>query len=210
MENEDLIRRKMERTRESITDKLETLEKKLSESVEEVNSAVTSAKETVHESVESVKDFMDVKAHVQRHPWVMVGGAVACGYVLGSLVAKDEREPPRVAAPLAPIRSQPTQGNGRHKTEKTPAQESSSWWSAFAPEIESFKSMALGAAVSALRDVVAAEVPPKMADQVRTLFDDVARKFGGEPLPPEPQSSTRTASCTGAEAPAMDLEKPRW
>ena len=41
MENEEVIRRQMEHTRESLTDKLETLEDKLLHSVQQATSAVT-------------------------------------------------------------------------------------------------------------------------------------------------------------------------
>jgi len=211
MENEDVIRQQMEETRESITDKLETLEKKLSESVEEVTTVVTTAKETVHESVEAAKDFMDVKAHVQRHPWLMASGAVACGYVLGSILAQEKRAAP---APSQPVRAtQPTPGNGRHKQEKPAAQETSHWWSAFAPELDALKSMALGAVFSGLRDIVTAEVPPPMKEQVRTFFDKVTQKMGADPLP-APEPMTAGASCSSssqtADEGSLDLEKPRW
>jgi ElaB/YqjD/DUF883 family membrane-anchored ribosome-binding protein len=114
MENEELIRQKMEHTRESLTDKLETLEDKLLSSVHQATSAVTetvaSVKETVSESVESVKDAVDIPAHVDRHPWLALGGSVLCGYMLGNMFggAKESRQRP--AAPG----SQAQLGNQRH------------------------------------------------------------------------------------------------
>ena len=103
MENEELIRQKMEHTRESLTDKLETLEDKLLSSVHQATSAVTetvaSVKETVNDSVESVKDAVDIPAHVDRHPWLAFGGSLLCGYMLGSMFG-GARSPRQAAAPL--------------------------------------------------------------------------------------------------------------
>ena len=86
MENEEVIRHRMEQTREALTEKLETLEQKVADSVSAVTDTVASVQEKVHEGVESVKDAVDVKAHVERHPWLMLGGSVLCGYVLGDLL----------------------------------------------------------------------------------------------------------------------------
>jgi ElaB/YqjD/DUF883 family membrane-anchored ribosome-binding protein len=218
MENEDMIRRKMEQTRESLTEKIDTLEKKLSESVEEVTAAVSTAKETVHEGVESVKDFMDVKGHVERHPWLMIGGAVACGYVAGAVLARTpEREPAPVSTPApAPLKTLPPQGNGRHKREKETARPGGGWLSALAPEFDMLKSMALSATLSAVRDVVAAEAPPALLGHVRLFFDNITRKMGGEPLPaqerpPAPPLAPAPRPGSGGTAEGgWDPEKPRW
>src|SRR4051794_14724250 len=115
MENEELIREDMERKREAINEKLEALEEKVLGRVHEattvVAETVTNVKETFREGVDSVKNACDVPAHVDRHPWLMLGGAVLCGYVAGSLLLKGERaasstptmrQPARPPAPTPP------------------------------------------------------------------------------------------------------------
>ena len=99
MDDEEVIRDKMEEARASLAEKLETLEEKEMNSVQETTAAVTETVTTVKESVqggvESVKNFMDVKDHVDRHPWMMMGGAVMCGLLVSNLLgAKKERVPP--------------------------------------------------------------------------------------------------------------------
>jgi len=115
MENEEVIRQQMEDTRTSLTAKLETLEEKLVSTVQETTSAVqetvSTVKETVHEgveavhetvatvkegvneSVETVKDFFDIQAQVNHHPWLMVGGSVAVGFTLGMLTNRASSMP---------------------------------------------------------------------------------------------------------------------
>jgi ElaB/YqjD/DUF883 family membrane-anchored ribosome-binding protein len=59
------------------------------ESVKEtVEETVDTVQEAVKGSVTSVKHALDVSAHVDRHPWLMLAGAVAFGYVCGSLLLR--------------------------------------------------------------------------------------------------------------------------
>ena len=94
-------RQRVEETHSSLTDKLETIEydvrammqganQAMSDTVTSVTEAVLStartAQETVHDTVESVQHALDLTRQVKRHPWAMVVGAVAAGYVLGCLI----------------------------------------------------------------------------------------------------------------------------
>jgi ElaB/YqjD/DUF883 family membrane-anchored ribosome-binding protein len=215
MENEELIRQKMEHTRESLTDKLETLEDKLLSSVHQATSAVTesvaSVKETVSESVESVKDAVDIPAHVDRHPWLALGGSVLCGYMLGNMFggAKESRQRP--AAPLPPSSAN---GNGRPEpTTQEPATPATSWLGGLEPEIRHLKSLALGVTLGTVREMLSAEVPPHMADHLREIIDTVTKKLGGEPLPSSDWAALKPATTPpGAERECgeFDTNKPRW
>ena len=133
MENEELIRQRMEQTRESLTEKLETLENKIVSTVHEATSAVSetvaSVKESMHEGVETVKEAVDVRTHVERRPWMTFGASVLCGYVLGSLLPSEgSRRTSQIAAAGAvgptmatasatkpQATGKPTPGNGHHK-----------------------------------------------------------------------------------------------
>jgi len=210
MENEDVIRQQMSDTRTSLTEKLETLEDKLLGTVEETSQAVSetvaNVKESVHDGVEAVKDAMDIGAHVDRHPWLIVGGSVLCGYVLGSLLTEN-RQPARIAQiPIPPggPKVLPGNGNGRHKHHKPQAQASSSNWLSFLePEINKLKGLALGATLGTVREMISAEAPPHMAEQLREVIDDVTRKLGGEPIPSSDWTdmSTSRIRSTPAAAP---------
>jgi len=56
MENEELIRKQMDETRSSISEKLETLEQKVSGDIQGATGAVTGTVEAVKDTVETVKD----------------------------------------------------------------------------------------------------------------------------------------------------------
>ena len=186
MENEELIRQRMEKTRESLTEKLETLEDKLVGSVQEVTSAVretvVGVKETMHESVESVKDAVDIPAHVQHRPWLMFGGAILGGYVLGSLLTRETQANARRLS--ATQTKRPSTGNGHHKPAPPPEQPAKpeGGFHAIEPELQHLKGLALGVTLGTIREMVVSEVPSHLGDELRSIIDSVTRKLGGEPI----------------------------
>jgi ElaB/YqjD/DUF883 family membrane-anchored ribosome-binding protein len=239
MENEDLIRKQMEETRTSLTEKLELIEEKLVNTVQETTSAVNetvtnvketmhdtvaSVKESMHEGVETVKDWVDIPAHVQERPWLMVGGSVLCGYLLGTLLTEKQSTPGYLPAP-APVPSpgrkshaspyKAHQGNGGHnggsRRQQPAAEESmaSSLLNTFEPEINKLKGLAIGAALGTLREMITSEVPPQVGGQLREIIDGVTRKMGGEPIASVDwahRASTPEATASNPET----LGRSRW
>jgi hypothetical protein len=187
MANEELIRENMERTRESLTEKLETLESKVMGSVTQattaVNETVNNVKETMHEGVESIKDAVDIPAHVERHPWLMLGGAVLTGYALSTILLQEKKPYATRKFTLTPEKTPPDpppaplSGASREET-------SSSLFSALEPEIKQLRGLALGVTFGTVRELVAKEAPPHLADQLRAIVDSVTMKMGGAPLAP--------------------------
>lgn len=233
MEDEELIRQQMEETRGSLSDKLETLEQKVIETVTETRAAiedtvcnvketvtdtVSNVKESMHDGMESVKDMVDVKTHVEHRPWLMLGGSILCGYVLGSLLPSARpamQFPPTPAAP--PPRRGRTEGNGHHRrTEPQHAAASdkpeSGLFSALQPEIDKIKGLAMGALLGTVREMVAKETPPHVAEQLRQVIDGITQKMGGEPIPASDFAQCSVmAGAAGKEREGQEsFETPRW
>jgi len=211
---EERIQQQMAETRASLTEKLETLEQKVVGTVEEATTAVsetvdvikdsvqgtvTAVNETVKESVETVKDWFDVSAHVQEHPWLMVGGSVAAGYCLGTFLSRTSRDRAHSALPSYPWMRNNSTGEPREERPReerptvggtqTPIKSALSNW---APEIDKLKSLALGVLFGTAREMIASSVPEHVGDQLKEIFDSVTKKVGGEPIPssdlaPRPQ-----------------------
>jgi len=203
MENEDVIRRQMEETRSSLTEKVEKLEQKLVDTVTETTEAVTetvsNVKETMEESVQTVKDWLDIRGHVEEHPWAMMGGSMAAGFVVGAMLPST-RTATEVAAGMAsasasaPMPAPAPSGRklhhngGTQPSSRRPQAQSvvapvTSWLSQFEPELNRLKHLALGAALGTIREMISSGLPQEMAHQVRDVIDDVTKKIGGEPLP---------------------------
>ncbi|MGH8059948.1 MAG: YtxH domain-containing protein [Candidatus Entotheonellia bacterium] len=110
-QREDDIRQHIRETRASMTEKLEMLEERVQGTIEgarstvedivgnvketvdntvekvkgTVDDTVGKVKETVDDTFEMVKRTFDLQYQVDQHPWLMFGGAILAGYVLGSL-----------------------------------------------------------------------------------------------------------------------------
>jgi len=208
-EEPEVIRQQMEETRTALTEKLETLEQQMvqtvqgataavAETVENVKDAVQETVETVKDGVQqtvsTVKDTFDLPLQVQRHPWGMVLGAVAAGYLTGWLLeGRASRRGPRPrtrpadypdASPLATTSNGGIR-TGRRGDEASEAQEPG-WFSqlseTFGTELSKLKGLAVGTAVGVLRDAIAQAAPEQMKDDLANAFNRITTKLGGEPI----------------------------
>jgi ElaB/YqjD/DUF883 family membrane-anchored ribosome-binding protein len=98
----DVIRQDIEKTRESLTDKIESLEGQVKGTISNVTETVENLTEKVQDTVQSVKDTVtstvedtvagvkrtfDIPLQVQQHPWAMAGCSLAAGLAAGYFLA---------------------------------------------------------------------------------------------------------------------------
>jgi len=206
----------MEQTRSSLAEKIEVLEQKVTGTVQEATSAVTetvqeakeavadtveTVKETVASTVETVKDTVestvdavrntfDITGHVQRHPWAMVGGSVALGFLgglfLGPTRPRSHAEPSHTPGPepvAAPEREASyARAPSRHEPEtyREPEREQPGWWdwlqSTFGPEMDKLKGMAVGTLAGVVRDMVSGAVSENIKPMVIDVINNVTTK----------------------------------
>ncbi|HJU03612.1 MAG TPA: hypothetical protein VJ692_00565 [Nitrospiraceae bacterium] len=83
-------------TRAAMTEKLEQLEERVQDTVQDAKTTVLDVVDHVRDAadafvdraeefVEHTKQTFDPTYQVSRHPWMMLGGAIIAGYVLGTL-----------------------------------------------------------------------------------------------------------------------------
>jgi len=153
MENEELIRQTMEYRRESISEDLGALEDRVTDTVHKVSEAAS-------HTAARLKEVADIKGHVDHHPWLMFGGAIAAGAILGQMLHAHEtaaRQTPRIAAPpQAP--------------------------SLLAKELTKVKGLALGMALGFVRQALTADLPPALAGEAGEIIDAMTEKLGGKRL----------------------------
>lgn len=225
MEDEDLIREKMEDTRTAMTEKLETLEQKVVDTVEEATSAVTetvatvkdsiqdtvttvsdtvqgtvtAVKDTMEEGVDALKGLFDVPGHVQRYPWPMVAGSLVLGYAMGKFLGKDEPTPALPAKESETRKvTRPvasTHGSNGGRREHA-APKKPGLLDEFGPELAQLKGLAIGALMGAIREMALQAVPQHMGDKVKGILDNVTEKLGGAPMP-----ASETPAGTAAHVP---------
>jgi len=202
-----LIRQQMEQTRASLQEKLETLEHQVVDTVQgaahtvtdtvktvkdAVEETVGTVKGTVREAVSSVKESLDVRRHVEEHPWPMMLGSIAVGYAGELLLEQLEPHGSRVTsnfytAPSATPAPTYHEGNGRSSGESfTTGSHVHDWLhdlaSQYQTELTSLKSLAIGTLMGVLRDVVRSNAPPQLGSQLADVVDSFTVKFGGKPI----------------------------
>jgi hypothetical protein len=187
----EVIRHQMEETRAALSDKLETLEQQVVDTVHEarvaVTETVTNVKDAVHDTVESVKETFDIQRQMQHHPWAILGGSIALGFIGARLFDSLASQAPahngsnghngvngmdyrhQASAPM-PV-SAPPESNGEH-----------SLFGSFEPEIHRLKGLAVGAALGVFREMISGSIPEPLKPQVAEIMNGITVKLGGEPV----------------------------
>jgi ElaB/YqjD/DUF883 family membrane-anchored ribosome-binding protein len=196
MENEtELIRQQMLETRTALSEKLGALQEqvlatvegtsqKVTETVQTVQEAVQDTVSTVSESVQgtvdTVKKTFDLSEHMQSHPWLMLGGAVAVGYVGGRLLMPNgHTDMPAVSS------SGFASANGQTPaTVQTPARPSGPSWleKLAAPLMQQAQTLAVGALAGIASDLIAQHAPEGLRGQLNEMAAEVARSMGAKPI----------------------------
>jgi len=200
----EVIRDEMEQTRANLADKLGALETQVRETVSDATEAVSSTVEgvkdvvsTVSDTVESVTDTFNVFQHVEEHPWMAMGVAVAAGFVAAQVFNGSSHPAPPPPAPTPPQPDLHVQTQPRAAAEQTrpaePKQESGS----FLPSLESLLpdvkgvmnsmvsnvgGLAVGSLMGVIRDLSVNGLPPEWKGEITKLVDQVTTKLGGKPL----------------------------
>jgi ElaB/YqjD/DUF883 family membrane-anchored ribosome-binding protein len=97
----EVIRHQVEETRSDLAEKLGQLENQVVDMIQGTTGSVAETLENVKESVEhtveaveaavqgtvkSVRHAFNLHRHVQKHPWRMLGVAIAIGFVCGQFI----------------------------------------------------------------------------------------------------------------------------
>jgi len=193
----------MEETRTSLSEKFELLEQQVMDTVHgatnavhdtvedakaAVHETVADVKDAVHHTVEDVKGTFDLTHQMQKHPWAMLGGSIVLGFLGAKLLERADPDPLRNGHWMPP---QPWQapsaadanGNG-HRGTKASEEPGvlASLTHQFGPEIDRLKGMAVGAALSVVRDMIRNALPDPMKPQVAEVMDNITVKLGGTPM----------------------------
>jgi gas vesicle protein len=179
----------------SVTDTVQHTVDAVKDSVENTVDAV---KGTVAGTVRSLKGFFDIPHHVDRHPWLMMGGSVLLGFLGGRLLLP-RREPealpppstgaPPPAAPVYTPAAPPAQTFESARAQQEPHDGESeapreSWLGRlgekFGDEISKVKGLALGTLLGVARDMVSQWVPETLRSDVKSVINNFTSDLGGK------------------------------
>lgn len=85
------IRSQMNHTRTDLAEKLESLEQRVSDGMQSTGEVVADTMTSVRDAVQSVSQTLDLRRHVQRHPWMAVGVSFALGCLAARLSSPNSR-----------------------------------------------------------------------------------------------------------------------
>jgi ElaB/YqjD/DUF883 family membrane-anchored ribosome-binding protein len=181
----------IDQTRSDLAQKVEQLEEKVRDTVlsatENVNDTIESVTSTVQQTVHSVQQTFDVNYQMQQRPWLLIGGAVVVGFVVGAAVSRQRSGmgwgrsgrpadfSPSAESPQAPAERFAPQPESRGPSLV------SNLLTQFGPEINKVKEVAIGYLVGMARDAIK-DALPALGSQIEEVMNSATTKLGGEPV----------------------------
>jgi len=228
MENEpEVIRDQMQETRTALTEKLEALEQKVVDTVQTTTSTVTGTVQAVKDTVEktvdtvsgtmqqtvdTVKETFDLRLQVDRHPWMMMLGSIAVGYIGGRLLMQSSDmfqgssfghgygRGSALTEKMSEAAAPPRRHNGFHgrpdggsriseevaRSDEETRSAGESWLSGlmdnYHEEIDQLKGLAIGAAAAVARDLLTQSIKGEMGKRLSDWMNGLTEKLGGKLL----------------------------
>jgi len=222
---EERVRETIEGTKSAVEDMVENVKGTVDETVEAVKGTVDEAKSTVEDIVENVKGTMDdtvtmvkqsfdLPYQVEQHPWLMLGGSVLVGCLLGGMLSRRSnraRFSSYIPANTSPI-SGHTIGSGvysmpgeassngeseeytesRTRSQSTDRSRQSSILGQFQDEFDLIKSAIIGTLMSTVREMIKQNMP-SVAPYLEKAINSATTKLGAQPFESTEQSSQSNA-----------------
>jgi ElaB/YqjD/DUF883 family membrane-anchored ribosome-binding protein len=209
MENQsdqpEVIRQQMEETRTSLTEKIEALESQVVDTVQTATEAVSETVENVKETVETVTEniqetahnvikTLSIPHHARHHPWIVFGGAVGVGGLVGwltgghsSAVAEESRKPRSLTHGNGKHHPKTTNGAGHKPSPARPLETSPQSSQPAQPgfleeQLGHLKGLALSVLFGVVRDLATRTLPEALGKHIHDEIDRVTRDMGGEPF----------------------------
>lgn len=194
----------------SVSDTVESVQESVEAVTDAVQGSVEAVTETVHETVGGMKDFFDIAGHVDRNPWLMIGGATALGFLVSRMLmppaqSREALPPPPSLPPPTPVSAKAPEMNpetspGAHRLEGHWPEEHTHEKSepkgfleglteSYAPLLDKLKSFAIGAAMGVARNVIVPAGAAGIASDIRGMIDNFTKQMGGEPIADVPQAN---------------------
>lgn len=229
VQRDDDIRQNIRETRASMTEKLEMLEERVQGTIEgarstvedivgnvkgtvddtmekvkgTVDDTVDKVKGTVDNTFEKVKRTIDLQYQVDRHPWLMFGGAVLAGYVLGSLgsgrASKRDHDTQYATAAARPV------GTFAYSEPSYPSQpQQRGMWDDLRNQLRDETGVLLSATITGVTELlrnVLRESVPQLSPHIEKAASQGLRgkndRAGGQAEETTPSSATRGNPATG-------------
>jgi len=191
---------------ETVTDAVETVKETVASVTDKVQETMTAVTEKFHETVQSVSDSFNLRLQMERHPWIVLGGAVAVGYFVGSSFGRGPQvasaaTPPASSPELTPQPSSVT-SSGRSITGGPSVAEDSGL---VGGAISHLRDIGVSYLMGLVRDLARQGLPEMLGKRIGDEVDALTTKMGMEPVPetaPADPASNELEKDTESENPS--------
>jgi len=199
---------------ETVTVAVDAVKETVTTVTDKVQETMETVTDKLQETVQSVADTFNPSVQMQRHPWIMLGGAVAVGYFVGSAFAPLKK--PQFAkmmaaaspAPAPPPWTQPARVEAEAPSHSP--QKSGIWSDA----MEHVKDIGLSYLMGLIRDIARRGLPDVLATRVSDEVDALTKKMGASPIPgpvlPEGIFGEKQSSDTDPSSTSSDKGKSAY
>lgn len=179
------VKETVQETKSAVTDTVGAIK-------ETVQETVSTIKDTVQQGLESVSELFNLPLQAQRHPCLVMSGAVVTGFLGARFLFGPSSAPVRPASLLEPPRNGTAKSSGgaehRNGTATAPHSEKSpdeqGWFARLQEELGAeiglVKSFALGKLAEGVKALLAQSLPTDWRSQVTAIVDRIAAKLGGD------------------------------
>jgi ElaB/YqjD/DUF883 family membrane-anchored ribosome-binding protein len=232
---EERVRDTLEETRTAVGDIVDNVKGTVEDTVGAVKETVDGAKSTVENIVENVKETMDdtvtkvkrsfdLRYQVEQNPWLMVGGSVVVGSIIGSLLNRGDEgrgyysysadsmhtgnyvaDTTGGTGPYSVSGEEDGTTNQANSVPSYPAQKQRSWGSALGQFQEEFDvvkgvvtSAVMGTVMKTLQEMIRQNLP-SMTSQFDEAMNRIGKKWGVKPNEHGPNNEP--ANGVGQEQP---------
>jgi len=177
----------------------------VTDKVEETMAAVT---DKFQETVQSVTETFSLRVQMERHPFFVIGGAVAAGIWLGTSFGPSRETPSTIPSafeppPAPPPWSKPaSRSNGASYSESESEPDAGGLWTS---AISHVKDIGISYLMALVRDLAKRELPDVLGKRIADEVDALTTKMGAEPisgslLPEREGDQSQNESDSGSRA----------
>lgn len=182
----EAIKETVQNTTSAVSETVGAVKDSVKDTVDTVKETVA---QTVQGGVDAAKDFLNVPRHVQRHPWAMVGGSFAAGFVLGRVFhpsdsGSSQQVTSETESTIMGQQKEHRPHNGKHREKPSHHASAGGFLSTLfeqiTPELKQLRGVALSMAAGLIRDSLVQSLPKQSQPEFTDIFDRIVGKLRGE------------------------------
>jgi len=168
---------------ETVTGAVDAVKDTVAAVTDKVQETMESVTDKFQETVQAVTETFDLSIQMRRHPWLVLGGAVAVGCLVGSSFGAEDAEdaseakargssPPPPPPPWSPRAEKNEQRQG--------SSEGSGMWHEAMSHV---KDIGVSFLMGLIRDLAQRGLPDGVGERIAKEVDSLTTKLGTEPIP---------------------------